>query len=59
MLVARVDLGEDSPALDRVAALAEADDADGVVDRVLLRAPTGAEVQRGLADVRSRRAAVT
>ena len=41
--------------LDEVAALAQADDADRVVDRVLLRAPAGAEVQRGVRRSRSRR----
>ena len=49
-LVARVDLGERLAVLDRVAALLQADDADRVVDRVVLLAPAGAEVERRDAD---------
>ena len=49
-VVARVDLGERLALLDGVAPLREAEDADGVVDRVLLRPPSGAELERRAAD---------
>ena len=50
-LVARVDLGEHVARGDLVAALRAADDPDRVVDRVLLRPPPGAEVERRVADL--------
>ena len=43
-------LGQRLALLDGVTALGEADDADRVVDRVLLRPPAGAEMQGGVAD---------
>ena len=46
-LVPRVHLGEVVAREHRVAALREAEDADGVVDRVGLRPPAGAELERG------------
>ena len=49
-VVARVHLGQRLARPDRVAALAQADDADRVVDRVVLRPPARAEVERGVAD---------
>src|SRR3954452_6650833 len=46
----RVDLGEWLPAADAVAALAQAEDPDAVVDRVVFGPAAGAKVQRRLAD---------
>src|ERR1700730_16189231 len=48
--VAGVDLGERLALVDGVGALLGADDADGVVDRILLGPTTGAEMQRGEPD---------
>ena len=45
LLVARVHVGEHLAGLDRLTALRAADDADRVVDRVLLRAPAATELQ--------------
>jgi len=42
----RVDLGERLARLDRVAALLEADDADRVIDLVVLRVPARAQMER-------------
>jgi hypothetical protein len=41
-----VDLGEDVSGRNAVAALADADDADGVVDLVVLRPAAGTELER-------------
>ena len=49
-VVASVDLGEDRPVCDAVAALRVADDADGVVDRVGLGPAACAELERSDAD---------
>src|SRR5581483_1719467 len=49
-LVAGVDLRERLAVVDAVAALLEADDADRVVDRVVLRGSARAEVERGDSD---------
>ena len=56
-LVAGVDFREGCPFLDGVAALAQAPDADGVVDRVVLRRaacaePKGREADRAGAELR-------
>src|ERR1700730_1814326 len=48
--VAGVDLGERLALVDGVGALLQANDADGVVDRILLGPTTGAEMQRGEPD---------
>ena len=50
-VVARVHLREDVARRDLGPALDAADDADGVVDRVLLRAASGPEMERGVADL--------
>src|SRR5712691_5725970 len=50
LLASRVDLGQRLALGDPVSGLAQADDADGVVDLVLLGAPPRAEVKRGLPD---------
>ena len=58
-LVAGVHLGKQFAGGDRVAALLQADDADGVVDHVLLRAPSRAEAERRRYRCRSRPSART
>src|SRR5262245_29372570 len=50
-LIARMDLGQHVALRDDVAALAHADDADGVIDVVVLRPPAGAEAERRIADL--------
>ena len=50
LVVPRVDLGEHLPSRDLLAALHVADDADGVVDHVVLRAPAAADLERGVPD---------
>src|SRR6185437_3117229 len=49
-IVARVYLGEVVAREDGVAALREAEDADRVIDRVRLRATSGAQLERGETD---------
>src|SRR5947209_11609731 len=49
-LVTRVDLGERLAFLHLVSTLLPADDSDGVIDRVVLRASSGPEMERGDAD---------
>ena len=58
-LVAGVDLGQQVTLLDARTALDVADDADRVVDLVLLGPPARAEVERGHPDSRSRPASST
>src|SRR6266566_425415 len=51
--VARVDVSQRLSVADDVASLLAQDDPDPVVDRVLLRAATGSELERGGADLHS------
>ncbi len=49
-LVTRVDLGQRLAVFDQISSLREAPDPDGMVDRVLLRPPSRAELERHAAD---------